>query len=61
MPVSAGARELEAPRGASERPLPGSPERPLSRPLHPLQGLIVVFGGRPQSNCEAPCLIFKRK
>ena len=49
MKYSAGARELEAPPGGSERPLPGAPERPLNRPLYPtpLQGLIVVFGGHP--------------
>jgi len=51
---SAGAIELEAPPGASDRPLPLGPREAPG-------GLIVVFGGRPQYSCEDPCLIFKRK
>jgi len=45
----AGARELEAPPGAL-RPLPRGPKEAPKQapPPHPLRGLIVVFGGRPQ-------------
>ena len=39
--------------------LPGGP-REAPPPPHP-RGLIVVFGGRPQYNCEDPCLIVKRE
>ena len=47
--ISAGARELEAPRRPQRGPSSGVPERPLNRPLHsPLRDLRVVFGGRPQ-------------
>ena len=51
---------LESWGRVSEPPWPP----PISPPYLPSRspgGIIVVFGGRPKYNCEAPCLIFKRK
>jgi len=45
---TAGARELEAPRKASERPLPAKPHS-------------CIWDVLPKYNCESPCLIFKRE
>jgi len=47
---SAGARELEAPLGGLREAPPLGPQR---GPSPPLPGPQVVFGGRPQYNCEA--------
>jgi len=54
-PSPVPALELEAPGGLREALFPA----PLLPPSPTPGGLIVVFGGSPQ--CEAPCLIFKRK